>query len=71
MEMEKYKAQLEMVEKAIEAILAGAQSYTIDNRTLTRANLATLYKERDWLLRMISTLDGGGTIFTTSVFSRR
>ena len=41
------KEQLEVLNKAIYAILAGGQSYKIGTRSLTRADLATLIEERN------------------------
>ena len=38
---------LEQVNKAISAVLAGGQSYKIDSRSLTRADLAQLKAIRD------------------------
>ncbi|MCH4062973.1 MAG: DUF6148 family protein [Lachnospiraceae bacterium] len=40
--IERKKARLELYYAAEEAILSGAQSYTIGSRTLTRANLGTI-----------------------------
>jgi len=40
--IERKKARLELYYAAEEAILSGAQSYTIGTRTLTRANLGTI-----------------------------
>lgn len=48
----KYKARLELYYKAEEAILDGAQSYTIGSRHLTRADLAEIRK-------MMATLENG------------
>ena len=39
-------ALLETIDKAIQAILLGGQSYAIGSRHLTRADLPTLYKMR-------------------------
>lgn len=39
--------RLASVESAIEAIEGGAQSISFQGRTYTRANLETLYRERD------------------------
>lgn len=47
-----YKSRLELYLKAEEAILEGAQSYSIGSRHLTRADLAEIRK-------MISTLEDG------------
>ena len=48
--LETYKSRLNLYLKAEEAILDGAQSYTLGSRTLTRANLADIRM-------MISTLE--------------
>lgn len=48
--IDKYKARLEMYYKAEEAILDGAQQYSIGSRSLTRANLGDIRT-------MISTLE--------------
>jgi len=41
-----YNELLTEIDNAIKAILQGAQSYSIGNRTLTRANLAELRRWR-------------------------
>ena len=43
------EAELEAVNNAIEAILNGAQSYQINNQSVTRANLKDLYDRKDTL----------------------
>lgn len=43
------EAELEAVNAAIEAILSGAQSYQINNQSVTRANLKDLYERKDQL----------------------
>jgi lactam utilization protein B len=43
-------AQLEAVQSAITAVLAN-QSYTLDGRTVTRANLSALQQREDILLK--------------------
>ena len=57
------KAELLQVDAAITAILGGAQSYRIGTRSLTRADLATLYKRKDMLDDLISALSGGSGRF--------
>lgn len=42
--LEIYKRRLELYLEAEEAILSGAQSYTIGSRTLTRADLESIRK---------------------------
>ena len=48
--LERNTARLDLYYKAEEAILGGAQSYTIGSRNLTRANLADIQE-------MIATLE--------------
>lgn len=50
-------ARLKMYLEAEQAVLTG-QSYTIGNRTLTRANLATVRAAIDDLIAAGATLDG-------------
>ncbi|MCL2210792.1 MAG: hypothetical protein FWB95_02600 [Treponema sp.] len=57
------KAELEQINKAINTILGGAQSYTMGSRSLTRANLETLYKRKDKLEDLIAALSGGSGRF--------
>ncbi len=52
-------AQLSSVQTAIATIEGGAQSYTIDGFTYTRANLATLYSREKRLLEKIEQTDQG------------
>ncbi len=40
-----YAQRLEEIQSAIEAIELGAQSFSIADRSFTRADLATLYKQ--------------------------
>ncbi len=52
--------RLDSLNKAIEAIEDGAQSYILNGRTLTRASLQTLYSQRDKLeLRIAFAANGG------------
>lgn len=46
--------RLTAVETAIAAIEGGAQSYTMDGVAVTRANLETLYAQRQQLDREVS-----------------
>lgn len=50
--LETYKTRLDLYYKAEQAILEGAQSYTIGSRHLTRADLAEIRK-------MINSLEDG------------
>lgn len=52
------RGRLELYVKAEQAILNGAQSYTIGNRSLTRANLEEISKMIDSLQDEIETLEG-------------
>ena len=53
----KYKARLELYYKAEEAILDGAQSYTIGTRVLTRADLAEIRKTMKNLEKSLDELE--------------
>jgi hypothetical protein len=57
------KAELVQVKKAITAILSGSQSYRIGSRSLTRADLATLYKRQDILEDKVAAFSGGSGRF--------
>ena len=46
--LEEYKARLEMYYQAEEAILNGAQSYSLGSRNLTRANLSEVRQMIDY-----------------------
>lgn len=52
MAVETYTEQLERVQAAIAAIESGAQSYSVAGRSLTRADLSTLYSREKWLRGM-------------------
>ncbi len=54
------RQQLEQVNEAIAAILSGGQSYKIGNRSLTRADLTTLYKMKKELENNTESDNGGG-----------
>lgn len=57
---ETYETQLERVQAAIAAIESGAQSYSIAGRSLSRADLQTLYAREAQLLRLIARRTTGG-----------
>jgi hypothetical protein len=59
----KARAELNQIDSAISAILSGAQSYSIGTRSLTRADLATLYKRKDMLEDLTAALSGGNGRF--------
>ncbi|HIU56205.1 MAG TPA: peptidylprolyl isomerase [Candidatus Ornithomonoglobus merdipullorum] len=67
------KTQLEEVNAAISAILMGGQSYKIGSRTLTRADLATLYKMKNELESAVSEAEAPGLGRKTALafFDRR
>ena len=50
------QAELALWQAALEAILGGAQSYSIAGRTLTRADLATVTANRDKWQRTVDQL---------------
>ena len=52
--VEEYKKRLEMYYQAEEAILGGAQSYSLGSRNLTRANLAEVRDAIEYLIRQIA-----------------
>lgn len=60
-------AMLEIVNKAIEAILVGGQSYQIGSRRLTRADLPTLWKMKKELEAQIAAGDSDGFLDDTYV----
>lgn len=53
--MEDTKKQLEEVNTAISAVLAGGQSYKIGSRNLTRADLRELYKMKNDLQAQLAS----------------
>ncbi len=55
--------QLDSVNKAIADIEDGAQSYTLNGRTLTRGSLQMLYAQRDKLEMRIAITKNGGRGF--------
>jgi hypothetical protein len=57
------KSELKQIDSAISAILGGAQSYSIGTRSLTRADLNTLYKRKDTLNDLVDALSGGSGRF--------
>ena len=66
-----YKDQLAEVNKAITAILAGAQEYTIGTRRIKRPDFGLLYEERRRLESEIQALERGTGIFHVAVFEGR
>jgi hypothetical protein len=60
--IEQMETRLEAYRAAELAILSGAQSYSINNRTLTRANLETINKMIRQLEGDLTRLCGGNMI---------
>ena len=56
--------QLEEVQAAITALLTGAQSYTIDGRTITKANLKDLHAREEVLLSRYNAESGNRPVIT-------
>ena len=61
--MDTLETQLEQVRAAIAEIEGGAQEYSIANRRITKANLATLYARENALKAEIARRDGGDLSF--------
>lgn len=55
-----YQAQLEIVQATIARVEQTGQSYTIDNRSLSRADLDKLYAREKYLRAMASRATRGG-----------
>lgn len=62
MTLEDYRGQLAEVNRAITAILTGAQEYKIGTRSVRRADLGTLYGERARLEGIIASAECGTTV---------
>lgn len=60
MATESYQTQLERVQTAIAKIENGAQSYQINGRSLTRADLGELYDREKWLRKMAGRESNNG-----------
>lgn len=60
MAIKTYEEQMEEVQTAIATIESGAQSYSIGNRSFTRADLGTLYDREKWLRKMATREAAGG-----------
>lgn len=65
MAIESTETQLERVQAAIAAIESGSQSYSIGGRTLTKADLKTLYEREKDLKLSLSDETYGSTSFVT------
>jgi hypothetical protein len=57
---ESYSIQLDRVQAAIAAIEGGNQSYTVQSRTFTKADLQTLYQRERWLRSQVAKQANGG-----------
>jgi len=55
-----YTTQLESVQAAIAAIEGGAQSYSVQGRSVSRGDLAMLYKREETLRRKVDRETRGG-----------
>mgnify|MGYP000882726285 CR=1 FL=1 len=62
--------QLKQINNAISAIECGAQSYKIGSRSLQRADLGILYKERKRIQDEIAISGNYGGV-TVAIFDRR
>lgn len=67
---ESYADQLERVQTAIARIEEGAQSVTINGRTVQRAELSDLYSREKWLRAMVARAENGGGIRLRQVVPR-
>ena len=67
--IERLEKRLETLHLAIESIENGAQEYRIGTRSVKKADLATLYKERDRLEEEIERLENGTV--AVAVFTKR
>lgn len=60
MAVQTYTEQLESVQAAISAIEAGEQAFSLNGRTVSRADLKTLYQREQWLRKMADRETRGG-----------
>lgn len=60
MAIKTYAEQLEEVQTSIAKIEESGQAYSIQGRSLTRADLATLYAREKWLRRMADREENSG-----------
>lgn len=61
MSLEALQAELTEINAAISAVLQGAQEYRIKDRSLKRADLGLLYRERRILQKQIAEYNGYNT----------
>lgn len=62
--MSTLQERLERVQAAIEAIETGAQEVTYENRSVTKADLKTLYEQEKYLEQRVARKSRGGGIRT-------
>lgn len=67
---ERAKYMYSMYLNAEIAILNGAQSYTISGKTINRANLADIIRQRKYWERQLSMLNGGSARIIRTVTVR-
>lgn len=70
MAIKTYAEQLEEVQATISRIEQTGQAYGINNRSLTRADLKTLYEREQWLRTRAAREANGGRINTQAVVPR-
>lgn len=68
MSVSELQAELTAYKAARDAILSGAQSYSISGRSLTRANLDTITNEIARIEARIGRLNRGGSCVKAPVF---
>lgn len=64
--MDTLEIQLERVQTAIAAIETGAQKYEINNRSITKADLTTLYSREKQLKAAIAARDGDNILYANT-----
>lgn len=64
--MDTLEIQLERVQTAIAAIEEGAQKYEINNRSITKADLATLYNREKQLKAAIAAQNGDNILYANT-----
>lgn len=62
MAVESYTTQLERVQTAIAKIEGGAQSYSLEGNSFTRADLSSLYTRERELRALVARESSGGGI---------
>lgn len=62
MTIKTYTEQLEEVQAAISAILTGAQQYSYEGRQITRAHLASLWRQETRLRLLVKREAAGGGV---------